>query len=397
MHELETTGLRASLIESLSDRAQRAPGSGISEIVSHARLREGLIPLWVGEGDLPTPDFIRDAGMAALRAGETFYTWQRGIPELRQALARYHERQFGKDFAAEDFLVTGSGMQAIQLTLQAVAGPNDEVIYFTPAWPNFAATAELAGAVPVPVILCFDANGWSLDPERLRDALSSRTRAIFVNSPANPTGWSADLQTLSAIRDFARRHGLWIIADEIYSRFFYSATRAPSFLDIADADERIIFVNSFSKNWAMTGWRVGWIKAHHSLAQVFENLIQYSTSGVAQFMQKAAAAALDHGDAFVDMQVERARAARGIICERLSATGRVKLSPPPGAFYLYFEVDGIADARAAAKDIVEQTGVGLAPGTAFGPGGASGFRLCFNRRLDDIETAAERLAAWIGK
>ena len=389
--------MQKSLIEGLSARALDAPESGITEIVAHARLKEGLIPLWVGEGDLPTPDFIRDAGVAALRAGETYYTWQRGIPELRDALARYHERQFGRKFSADDFLVTGSGMQAIQLTLQAIAGNGAEILYLTPAWPNFSAAAEIAGAVPVPVTLDFGANGWSLDPEKLRAALAAKTRAIFVNSPSNPTGWTADMETLTAIRDFARANGLWIISDEIYSRFFYSAPRAPSFMDIVDADERIIFVNSFSKNWAMTGWRVGWIKAHPSLAQVFENLIQYSTSGVAQFMQKAAVTALDQGDAFVDMQVARARAARDIVCARLAATGRVKLSRPPGAFYLYFEVDGISDTRAAAKEIVDTTGVGLAPGTAFGPGGASGFRLCFNRRLEDIESATERLVGWLGK
>jgi aspartate/methionine/tyrosine aminotransferase len=389
--------LQVPLLENIAERARLAPESGITEIVSHARLRDGLIPLWVGEGDLPTPDFIRAAGVAALQEGETFYTWQRGVPELRDALARYHERHFGGKFASEDFLITGSGMQAIQLTLQAIAGDRDEIVYFTPAWPNFAAAAEIAGAVPVPVVLDFGVNGWSLDSEKLRAALTSKTRAVFVNSPANPTGWTADIETLAAIRNFARAHGLWIIADEIYSRFFYSAARAPSFMDIVTEDERIIFVNSFSKNWAMTGWRVGWIKAHPSLAQVFENLIQYSTSGVAQFMQKAAVAALDHGDAFVDMQVARAKAARDIVCARLLATNRVRLSPPPGAFYLYFEVDGIGDTRAAAKEIVDSTGVGLAPGTAFGPGGASGFRLCFNRKLDDIETAAERLAGWIGK
>ncbi len=393
---MEWATLQNHLIGGLSPRALNAPESGISEIVAHARLREGLIALWVGEGDLPTPDFIREAGIAALWAGETFYTWQRGIPELREALARYHERQFGREFSPGDFLVTGSGMQAIQLALQAVAGLGDEVIYLCPAWPNFSAAVAVAGAVPKPVTLDFGADGWSLDPEKLRAALSERTKAIFVNSPSNPTGWTADIETLAVIRDLARKNGLWIIADEIYSRFFYSAHRAPSFLEITEEDERIIFVNSFSKNWAMTGWRVGWIKAHPSLAQVFENLIQYSTSGVAQFMQKAAVVALDHGDGFVDMQVARAKAARDIVCARLLATKRVRLSPPPGAFYLYFEIDGVTDSRTAAKEIVDKTGVGLAPGSAFGPSGASGFRLCFNRNLEDIEMAAERLAGWIG-
>lgn len=385
------------LFDELAERAKQAPESGIVEILNHARLREGLIPLWVGEGDLPTPDFIRQAGMQALDNGETFYTYQRGIPELRQALARYHSKHFSKTFEPEEFLVTGSGMQSIQLALQAIAGNGDEIIYFTPAWPNFAAATEIAGAKPVPVELDFGANGWCLDLEKLPTALTPKTKAIFVNTPSNPTGWTADIATLQSIFDFAKANDLWIIADEIYTHFHFSGGRAPSFMDIMQPDDKILFVNSFSKNWAMTGWRIGWIKTHPSLAPMFENLIQYSTSGVAQFMQKGALAALDHGDDFIKMQVDRARTARDLICDRLLKTGRVKLSPPQGAFYLFFEVDGITDTRAAAMQIVDETGVGLAPGTAFGPGGASGFRLCFNRKISDIEEAGDRLVKWLSK
>ncbi len=379
----------------LTARARTAPESGIVEIVNHARFREGLIPLWVGEGDLPTPEFITQAAMDALGKGETFYTWQRGIPELRQALADYHIKHFGRKFEPEEFLVTGSGMQSIQLSLQAVADQGEEIIYLSPAWPNFAAAAEIAGARPVPVGLDFGGNGWTLDVDKLTHAATGKTKAIFVNSPANPTGWTADVDTLRAILGFARDRGLWIIADEIYGRFHYSGARAPSFMDIMQPADKILFVNSFSKNWAMTGWRVGWIKAHPSLAQVFENLIQYSTSGVAQFIQRGAVAALEGGDGFVDMQVERAREARDIMSSSLLRTGRVRLSPPQGAFYLYFQVDGISDTRAAAKDIVDKTGVGLAPGTAFGQGGEKGFRLCFNRKLPDIEEASARLSNWL--
>ena len=386
-----------SLLAGLSDRARNAPESGIVAVLNHARLREGLIPLWVGEGDLPTPDFIRKAGMDALANGETFYTYQRGIPELRQALARYHQRHFARSFGPEEFLVTGSGMQSIQLALQAIARSGDDILYFTPAWPNFAAAAAIAGARPCAVALDFGANGWSLDFERLNAALTPNTKALFVNSPSNPTGWTADASTIKALLDFARAHDLWIIADEIYTHFYYSGNRAPSFLDAAVPEDKILFVNSFSKNWAMTGWRVGWIKTHPSLAQTFENLIQYSTSGVAQFMQKGAVAALDDGDSFIKMQVDRARAARDILCSRLLKTGRVRLSPPQGAFYLFFEVDGISDTRAAAIEIVDKTGVGLAPGTAFGAGGEHGFRLCFNRRIEDIEEAADRLALWFAR
>lgn len=384
-----------SPLSQITDRARNAPESGIVELVNHARLREGLIPLWVGEGDLPTPDFITRAAIEALAKGETFYTWQRGIPELRQALANYHAKHFGQDFSPEEFYVTGSGMQSIQLALQAVAGADDEVIYLSPAWPNFPAAVEIAGAIPVPVTLDFGGNGWTLDVEKLKAAITIKSKAIFINTPSNPTGWTADLETLKSLVSIARQHGLWVIADEIYSRFYYSGPRAPSFLNVMDADDKIIFVNSFSKNWAMTGWRVGWIKAHPSLGQVIENLVQYSTSGVAQFIQRGAVAALEQGDDFVDMQVGRARQARDIVSSALVKTGRVRCSLPEGAFYLFFQVDGVTDTRAAAKEIVEKTGVGLAPGTAFGAGGAGGFRLCFNRKMLDIEKASTHLSQWL--
>lgn len=386
-----------SQVEFLRDVARGAPESGIVELVNHARGRADLIPLWVGEGDLPTPDFITRAASEALAAGETFYTWQRGIPELREALARYYARQFGGAFKAEEFIVSTSGMHAIQMAIDAVAGHGDEIVYLSPAWPNFAASAELAGVKPVPVTLERSGNGWTCDVEKIRAAVSGSTKAIFINSPSNPTGWTADRATLKSILDVAREKGVWLIADEIYSRFYYGGARAPSFIDVMEPDDRIIFVNSFSKNWSMTGWRIGWLRTHPSLQQVFENLVQYSVSGVPAFLQRGAVAALDHGDAFVDEQVQRARAARDIVCDRLLATGRVKLAAPEGAFYAFFSIDGVTDTRQAAHDLVDSCGVGLAPGSAFGAGGDGSFRLCFHRRLDHVEEAAGRIADWIRK
>lgn len=383
------------LFESLRAEARAAPESGIVAVMNRGRGRDGMIPLWAGEGDMATPAFITEAARQALASGETFYTWQKGIPELRDALARYYRRHFGKSFASDEFIVTGSGMHAIQLAIDAVAGAGDEVIYLSPAWPNFAAATAIGGAVPVAVTLDNAGNGWSCDVEKIAAAITPATRAIFVNTPSNPTGWTADRETLAAILDLARERKLWVIADEIYSLFHYGGGRAPSFLDVATDDDRILFVNSFSKNWAMTGWRVGWIKIHPSLQQVFENLVQYSTSGVAQFMQRGAVAALDDGDAFVLEQVERARQARDLVCGILGETGRARFTVPAGAFYLFFAVDGIDDSRSAAFDIVDNANVGLAPGSAFGPGGEPFLRLCFHRRLDQLEEAATRLADWM--
>jgi aspartate/methionine/tyrosine aminotransferase len=382
-----------TLIDRLRPEARLAPDSGISAVANRGRGRPGVIPLWVGEGDLPTPAFIADAASGALLGGETFYTWQRGIPDLREALARYYTRHFGRGFSADEFLVTGGGMQAIQLALQATSGAGDEVIHLAPAWPNFPGAAGVAGARPVPVRLDFGNNGWSCDVGRIGHAVTPRTRAIFLNSPANPTGWTADRDTLRAVLDLARRHGLWIIADEIYALFHYGEGRAASLLDIMEPDDRILFVNTFSKNWAMTGWRIGWLKVHPALQQTFENLIQYSTSGVAQFMQRGAIAALDEGDGFLFEQVERAKKARDLVCGILAETGRTRFTVPQGAFYLFFAIDGVKDSLDAAFRILEETKVGLAPGAAFG--GEGFFRLCFHRRLDQVEEAAGRLAEWI--
>ncbi|MCX5497770.1 pyridoxal phosphate-dependent aminotransferase [Kaistia dalseonensis] len=381
----------------LRSEATNAPESGIVEVFNYGRDRPGLIPLWVGEGDLPTPDFIADAARASLSEGETFYTYQRGIPELRTALARYHARVFHKPFDPERFFVTSGGMPAIQIALRMVAGESDEVVVPTPAWPNFAAAAEIGGARTVAVPMSFGNAGWMLDLDRYFAAVTPRTTALFLNSPCNPTGWTATREELIAIRDFARARGLWIIADEVYNRFFYEADRAPSFYDIAEPDERILYVNTLSKNWAMTGWRVGWLSAPPELGQVVENLIQYSSSGTAKFMQRGAVAAIEQGDAFIDFQIERAKRAREIVCAGLEATGRVRFSWPAGAFYLFFSVDGEPDTRKLGLRLVDEANVGLAPGDAFGPGGAGYMRMCFLRDPAQLTEATERLAIWLAR
>ncbi|KAA0699464.1 pyridoxal phosphate-dependent aminotransferase [Neorhizobium sp. P12A] len=384
-----------SILTSLSPRALAAPESGIVEVMNYARGRDGLLPLWAGEGDLSTPDFINNAAMAALAAGETFYTWQRGIPELRQALSDYYVRHFDVSLSPEHFYVTGSGMQAIQLSVQAITSPGDEMIYLTPAWPNIAAALEISGARRVGVPLQFENGKWTLDLERLEAAITPKTKGMFINTPSNPTGWTATRQDLSDMLALARKHGLWIMADEIYALYYYGGGRAPSFLDVKEANDRILFVNSFSKNWSMTGWRVGWIVAPPETGQVIENLVQYSTSGVAQFMQKGAVAALNEGDDFVRSNIERAIRSRDILCDTLIATNRVETLKPEGALYAFLKVDGIVDSRKAALDIVDKTGVGLAPGTAFGEGGEAFLRACFLRNPGQIADAAERLSDYI--
>ena len=386
-----------SILSSLSPRAVAAPEIGIVEVVNYARGREGLLPLWVGGGDLPTPDFISKAAMDALAAGETFYTWQRGIPELRQALSDYYSRHFGIRLPVEHFYVAGSGMQAIQISVQALTSPGDEMIYLTPAWPNIAAALEIAGARSVGVQLQFEGGKWAVDLVRIEAAITPKTRGLFINTPSNPTGWTATRKDLGDLLALARKHDLWIMADEIYALYYFPGGRAPSFLDVMAPDDKIIFVNSFSKNWSMTGWRVGWIVAPPEMGQVLENLIQYSTSGVAQFMQKGAVAALNEGDDFVHANIAKAARSRDILCDALVATNRVETLKPDGALYAFLKIDGVTDSRRAALDIVDKTGVGLAPGTAFGPGGELFLRACFLRDPAQVAVAAERLCDYILK
>jgi aspartate/methionine/tyrosine aminotransferase len=385
------------VLSALRREAREAPDSGIVEVFNYGRGREGLIPLWAGEGDLPTPAFICEAAARSLAAGETFYTYQRGLPELRAALARYHARHFGRDFPAERFFVTGGGMQAIQIAIAATAGTGDEMILLTPAWPNFAGAAGIAGARPVAVPLDFDGAHWHLDFDRLRAAINAKTRAMFINSPSNPTGWTATEADLREILELARSRGLWIIADEVYSRFvFGDAERAPSFYDLIEEDDRVIFVNTFSKNWAMTGWRIGWLAAPAMLGGVIENLIQYSTSGVAAFMQRGAIAAVEEGEDFLRMQIARAAAGRKIVCEGLAGSNRVRFAWPDGAFYLFFTISGATDTGKLGLTLVDEANIGIAPGTAFGPGGEAFMRLCFLRNADDLSEATRRLRAWLG-
>ena len=388
-----------SLLDHIRPQALSLPASGIVEVMNYGRAKPDIIPLWAGEGDLPTPAFISEAATRSLAAGETFYTWQRGIPELRSAIASYMARLYGIADDPERYFVTGSGMQSIQIALALTLSAGDEIIIPSPSWPNAAAAAEVVGARPIFVPFAFDeVHGFSIDLDRLEAAVTPRTRVIFINSPANPTGFVAPLETLRGVLDIARRHGLWIVADEIYGRFFYEggeAGLAPSFHEIMDPEDRILFVQTFSKNWAMTGWRLGWIEANPALGNVIANLIQYSTSGVAPFMQRAGVVALERGESFVAHQVERARRGRDIVANGLASTGRARFARPPGAFYMFFGVDGEHDMRALALKLVDEANIGLAPGTAFGPGGENYIRMCFARGETQLTEATNRLVRWL--
>jgi aspartate/methionine/tyrosine aminotransferase len=387
----------ADLLAHLASPARALPESGIVKLFNYGRTREGLIGLWAGEGDMPTPALIGDAASEALKAGQTFYTYQRGIPPLREALADYFTRLYERPMSPEEFFVTCGGMHAIQIATHLIVGPGDEVVIPEPGWPNFAGAVITRGGVPRSAPMRFGKDGWTLDMDTLFGACNERTRAIFINSPSNPTGWTATLDELRTILDFARSRGIWIIADEIYGRFHYAGGVAPSFQTLREPGDRLVFVQTFSKNWAMTGWRMGWLQAPPELGQTIENLIQFTTSGTPTFAQPAGVVALTEGEAVAKQVIARAAEGRQIVCSALEPFNSIRFAWPAGAFYLLFGIEGVADSMAAAMQIVDETAVGLAPGIAFGPAGEGYFRLCYLRSPDALREAMARLTGWLEK
>ena len=388
-------------LEEIQPAARAIELSGIVEVFDYGRDRQGLIPLWVGEGDLPTPQFIIAAAKASLDRGETFYTHQAGIPELREAIASYMTRVYGSapgggDFSPERFFVTIGGMHALDIAVRLTVGPGQEALVLSPAWPNFAGALSANGARARYVPLD-GGETWRLDPERLAAAVGPATRAILFNSPANPTGYVATEAELIAVLDLARARDLWIVADEIYGRLTYGGRRAPSFHDIMRADDKILFVQTFSKNWAMTGWRIGWLEAPPALGPTIENLVQYSTSGVPVPAQRGAVAALEEGEPFLADFLASLRASRDIVADGLAATGRVRFARPEAAFYLFGAVEGETDSRRLALRLVDEAGIGVAPGAAFGLGGEGYLRICFARAPDEMAEATRRFARWLAR
>lgn len=387
------------ILAAITPQARNEPDSGIVKAAMYGFTVPGVIALWSGEGTLKTPEFIATPAIEALLRGETFYTWQRGIPELREALARYHARNFGRAFSAENFFVTSGGMQAIQTIVQMVAGEGDEIIIPTPAWPNYGGTLRLHGARPIEVPMDFRNGRWALDLDQLFDAVTARTKGIAFNSPSNPVGWTATRDELIAVRDVCRKRGLWILGDEVYSRFYYGEngeTRAPSFLDICDEDEeRLLLANTFSKNWAMTGWRVGWLQAPKALGPAIERIIQVNSSGTPAFLQRGCVAALDEGDGFMAAQVANARACRDLAAGVLAELPGVRFERPMGAFYLFFGIDGMTDSAATVHRIIDEAKVGFAPGSTFGAGGEGYLRMCYLKDPAVLAEAMERFRSWM--
>ncbi|WP_110601203.1 pyridoxal phosphate-dependent aminotransferase [Salinicola lusitanus] len=388
----------SSLRPSCSSRVHTMPDNQIVAVADLARHDASVVRLWIGEGDLPTPEYIKQAAMDALTDDDTRYSYSQGLPELRQALADYHRRHWQVEVSSDRFCVTIGGMNAVTMAMQAILDEGSEVIMPTPAWPNARQMIEIVGGVNVPVAFDFHPDGnIELDLDKLFARVTERTRAVFINSPSNPTGWRMPLEDMRRLRDFCREKGLWIVADEVYNHFVYDGGGpAPSFLQICKPDDKLLVTNTFSKNWCMTGWRAGWITFPGGMDQLFARLCQYNTTGVASFIQRACIVALEEGDEFIAQQVARCQASRDVLVDGLTALDNVTVFSPEGTFYLFFKVHGLDESSLEmAKRILREAKVGVAPGSAFGPEGEDYLRICFAIDPELAKEALDRLTPFL--
>jgi aspartate aminotransferase len=380
------------------------PRSRIRELADLAFGMEGVLRLYFGESNLPTPDYIKAAAARALDAGFTFYTENAGLMSLREALAGYYQALHGVAIdPRREIVVTASGVQALNVAIRCVLDPGDEALILTPAWPNGASIVAMSNArvVEIPQPLCGDREKrYEVDWQALEAAVTPRTRMLLYTSPSNPLGWVATAQDQDRLLEFCRAHALWLIADEVYERLWYegssrdTAERAapvPSILRKASRDDAVIVIQSFSKSYCMTGWRVGWLVARADLAQKATQLNEFIVSHAPSFAQKAAETALAEGEPEIARMVERLRRNRDFCLDALKQMCRVTVPRPEGAFYLFPKIEGLTDSFEFCKRLLLQTRVGLAPGVAFGAGGEGSIRICYAADCSVLESAMDRL------
>lgn len=379
---------------------QNLEESKIREVANAGMGRADVLAFWFGESDEVTPEFIREAAIESLRRGETFYSHNLGLPQLRQAIAAYTTRLHGP--VGEDRIaVTSGGVNALMLAVQALVDPGDEVVAVTPVWPNLTAQPLILGARLRTVSLRPVQGAWRLDLDALLAAITPATRLLVVNAPNNPTGWTLERSEQEAIFAHCRRTGTWILADEVYERLYYEPTPnrcAPSFLDIATPEDRLLVVHSFSKSFLMTGWRLGWLVMPPVLTPHMGKLIEFNTSCASVFTQRAALAAIERTDEVTPRVVEHLKLCRDTLVPLLQRLPGLQVEAARGGMYAFFKLEGFDDSLALAKRLVAEAGLGLAPGNAFAPEAQGWLRWCFaSRDTARLGAGVQRLEGWLAR
>ena len=374
--------------------------SKIREVANAGMGRADVLPFWFGESDEVTPEAVRAAGIASLQAGETFYSHTLGLPELREAVAAYASRLHG-ELAPQRLAITSGGVNALIVAMQALIDAGDEVLAVTPVWPNLTAQPRILGAQLRCVALQPDAEGaWQLDVPALLAAITPRTRLLVLNSPNNPTGWTLTRAEQQAILAHCRQTGTWILSDEVYERLYFrddtANGAAPSFLDIAAPDDRLVVVQSFSKAFLMTGWRLGWLVMPPAMTPQVGKLLEFNTSCAPVFVQRAALVALAQTEAITPRIVAHLRHCRDTLVPLLQAVPGVQVGRAPGGMYAFLRLVGQNDSLQLAKRLVQEAGLGLAPGVAFAPQAEGWLRWCFaSRDVARLRQGVDRLHHWL--
>jgi aspartate aminotransferase len=380
--------------------ALAVPHSRIRELAEMAMSMDGVLKLYFGESNIPTPEFIKRAAQKAMSDGFTFYTENAGLPSLRKALSRYYQELHGVELdAASEIVITASGVQALHLAVRCVLDPGDEALVLTPAWPNGAANVAMANARPIEMAQPLVGDRYGIDFDALEAAITPETRMLLYTSPSNPLGWVATIDEQRRLLDFARRYGLWLMADEVYERLNYTGptatTPAPSILKLATRDDALIVIQSFSKAYCMTGWRLGWLVARRDLAARATQLNEFVVSHAPSFTQRAGETALLWGEKVLAEMLVRLRENRDFCLAALAKMPGVAVPKPDGAFYLFPKIAAASDSFDFCKRLLLETHVGLAPGVAFGAGGEGSVRICYAADRPILEEAMARLSLFL--
>jgi len=374
--------------------------SSIRDIANAGMGRTDIAAFWFGESDLPTPQFIAEAGMAAMARGETRYIHNLGLASLREAIAAYSSRLHGITLPASRIAVTSSGVSALMIAMQMVLSPGDRVVVVTPIWPNIAEMPRLLGAEVVRHPLVIENGRWRLDVEALIARLTPDVRMLVVNSPNNPTGWTIAREDQQFLLEHCRRHGIWMLSDEVYERLCFrpGESVAPSMLAVAEPEDRLMVINSFSKSWRMTGWRIGWLTMPEGLMADLPKVIEYNTSCVPGFVQRGAEAAVSdpRGEESIEELRDGLIASRTALIQGLHAIGGIEAPEADGAMYTFLRIAGRPESLATAKALVAEVGLGLAPGSAFGPEAEGWLRWCYAADERKIADGLERLRRFLG-
>ncbi len=375
----------------------RLQQNGITKVAFTRMNDPDVIPLWFGEGDITTPAFIRDAAKEALDRGETFYVHTRGLESLRHSIKNYLDSLYSIDIDPRRVSVPGSTMLSITIAAQMSLNKGDEALIVSPHWPNIESTYKVTGAKINTVRQRETSEGWCLTAKEIIAKVTPKTKSIFVNTPCNPTGWIMERDDQEELLAYCRERQILLIADEVYHRHIFGENVAPSFLEIARDDDPVVVVNGFSKAWAMTGWRVGWVVTPVEQADHWATMSECFNTGATVFTQHACIAALEQGEQFVQQLKSQYEGGAQIVRKVFAGHSKIQLAMPKGAFYAFPTIEGIKSSMDFAMQLLAEEDVGVAPGYTFGPGNEQNIRLCFAQSHDRLEEALNRIVRFVAR